>query len=60
LSALAAIYPDHATDGKKWFRVEFSWEDAMETPNPKSQTNLKRQQEKLKGKPARIIAAAFV
>jgi hypothetical protein len=26
IDALAAIYPDHARDGKRWFRVAFEWE----------------------------------
>ena len=29
--ALDAIYPDHATDGKQWYRVAFAW-DGEATP----------------------------
>ena len=36
LAALAALYPDHGADGKRWFRVQFAWEaeHAGTRPNP--------------------------
>ncbi len=43
--ALAAIYPDQAGDGKRWYRVEFEWEGDGEAPNLKFQTPDRRQEE---------------
>ena len=34
LAALAALYPDHAVDGKRWFRVQFAWEAEHASTRP--------------------------
>jgi hypothetical protein len=34
LTALSALYPDHATDGKRWFRVAFSREEEEARRDP--------------------------
>jgi hypothetical protein len=32
--ALDEIYPDHATDGKRWYRVAFEWEGEATPKRP--------------------------
>ena len=37
--ALAALYPGHAADGKRWFRVRFTLHTAAPAPRSRRQTN---------------------
>jgi hypothetical protein len=37
--ALLALYPGHAADGKRWFRVRFTLHTAAPAPRSRRQTN---------------------